>query len=216
MSHISDLIGVLRGLKVVIEAGVKVQEAASKNIWNNSNLKPLIRGCSATNPLHAYKTSPDLAKDVLERAFVVAHGFRQYATMHVPNFNVDVEKKTDMDPQSREEIEELNREFNKTFASLKKAQNESIPVSGNIVAPLESITPNLQSTVTQKTKVQNEMDLKQKQSQELSKVEKDRQTSVNVNVIGGITPKPVNKKKIRVSVSIIFQHFISSFSSCCL
>lgn len=198
MSHINDLIGVLRGLRVVIEAGIKIQQEASKSIWNNSSLKPLLQNCN-TNPLQAYKPSPDLAKDVIERALVVAHGFRQYAVMHVPNFNVGAEQKTEMDPQAKEEMEELNREFNKTFESLKKVQNFKFEDSEVIVAPLEPLTQAASNKMEQKPK--EELGHPAAKENIESPAIVNIETTENLKSVAGAVPKPVAKKKIRVSLS---------------
>ncbi|KOB76396.1 Uncharacterized protein OBRU01_05825, partial [Operophtera brumata] len=137
MSHINELIGVLRGLRLVAEAGIKLQQEASQLIWYNSSFKNVLQNIP-TNTLTQTKPNPDLAKDILERAMVVAQGFRQYAVMHIPNLNTDLEK--EMDPRMKEEIDELNREFNKTFETLKKSEIAGAS-SVAFVAPLESIRP---------------------------------------------------------------------------
>ncbi|XP_028156281.1 atypical kinase COQ8B, mitochondrial [Ostrinia furnacalis] len=194
MSHINDLIGVMRGLRLVVEAGIKVQQENSKVIWNNSSIKTVLQNCTP-NTLTVYKPKPEDAKELLERALVVAHGFRQYAVMHVPNFN-DAEKVTEMDKEMKEEIDELNREFNKTFESLKKSQDikgaapkDVKPVSEEYLAPLEKLqmTSTVQQTVPPPPPPV------------------EVQTPKIVEAVSGSTPtgvpKPVAKKKIRVSLS---------------
>ncbi|KAM3968837.1 ubiquinone biosynthesis protein COQ8, mitochondrial [Aphomia sociella] len=190
MSHINDLIGVVRGLRLVVEAGLKVQQENSRLIWNNSTVKSLIQSCP-TNPLTAYKLTPDITKDFFERALVVAHGFRQYAVMHAPNLESDLEKKAEMDPQLKDEIDELNREFNKTFESLKKAEDlkvSSIPVE-QFVAPLDKVTRQAQQ---QETKIQPQSPI----------VKPNVGASASgASGFSSTVPKPVAKKKIRVSLS---------------
>lgn len=188
MSHINELIGVLRGLRLVAEAGVKLQQEASQLIWYNSSLKTVLQNIP-TNTLTQTKPSPDLAKDILERAMVVAQGFKQYAVMHIPNLNTDLEK--EMDPRMKEEIDELNREFNKTFESLKKSEI-TVASSVEFVAPLENITPP-EATVEMTPPV----------ADIARPVVPPRPFEINVAKPSVTSNKPVAKKKIKVSVSII-------------
>ncbi|CAH0577849.1 unnamed protein product [Chrysodeixis includens] len=142
MSHINDLIGVLRGLRLVVEAGAKIQQETSSLIWNNSSLRPLLTNC----PTNTFSfNSNSNANDLVDRALVVAHGFRQFASMHLPNITNNTVQ-PQMDQQMKDEIEELNREFNRTFESLKKIelvtpalfdQSEQLKVEAS--APLEEL-----------------------------------------------------------------------------
>lgn len=207
MSHINDLIGVMRGLRLVVEAGLKVQQESTRVIWNNSSIKTLIQNCSP-NTLTAYNPKPEDAKDLLERALVVAHGFRQYAVMHVPNFN-EAEKATEMDKELREEIDELNREFNKTFETLKKTENvkasvapkEVKQVREEYVAPLE----NLQSaTVQRSVPPVVEMLIPPVPPVAEVKMPKPVESASSSSSAAPGVPKPIAKKKIRVSVSLFF------------
>ncbi|XP_059055185.1 atypical kinase COQ8B, mitochondrial isoform X1 [Achroia grisella] len=191
MSHINDLIGVWRGLRLVVEAGLKVQQENSKLIWNNSTLKTLIQTCP-TNTLTAYKPTPDTLKEYLERALVVAHGFRQYATMHVPNVESDLEKRADMDAQLRDEIEELNREFNKTFETLNKVEDikmNSTAADQQIISPLE------------KVKLRTERDILESQPHAPSISNIAATSTSGAAISTSAVPKPIAKKKIRVSLS---------------
>ncbi|XP_053624445.1 atypical kinase COQ8B, mitochondrial isoform X1 [Plodia interpunctella] len=199
MSHINDLIGVVKGLRMVIEAGIKLQQENARIIWNNSNVKSLVTTCP-TNTLTAFKPSSTSADDFFERARVVVHGFRQYATMHVPNVDLNSEpnmesntKQSVMDAETRDEIEELNREFAKTFERLKQSQenNSSQPVQSNVeyIAPLEKIKPSVE--------------ILEKMSQSASESYPQVVTSASTSGIasGAGVSKPVAKKKVRVSLS---------------
>ncbi|VVC94275.1 unnamed protein product [Leptidea sinapis] len=145
MSHINDIIGVLRGLRQVVEASAKLQQENARLIWINSNLNPLLQNCptnTVSNKLINYKDNPnaEISKDLFEKALVVIHGFRQYALMHVPNLNKRIEGQV-MDSKLEAEIEQLNREFDKTFESLNNSQ-EQPPVPSNtedVVVPLERL-----------------------------------------------------------------------------
>ncbi|XP_041986302.1 atypical kinase COQ8B, mitochondrial [Aricia agestis] len=138
MSHINDLIGIVKGFRMVVEAGIKLQQENTRLIWNNSSIKPLIQGCP-TNPITNIKPNPDIAKDLFERALVVAQGFRQYAVMHAPNFDPS-KTSSPMDSKLQAELDQLNEEFDKTFESLKKTQRyiTSSPPD-NIEVPLEKL-----------------------------------------------------------------------------
>lgn len=195
MSHINDLIGVLRGLRLVVEAGVKVQQEASQVICHNSTLKNVLQNLP-TNTLTP-KPSSELAKDMLERAIVVAQGFRQYAVMNIPNFKTDLEK-VEMDPQMKEEIDELNKEFNKTFEILKKSEIAASSVQ--FVAPLENIRP------LEVAKVEMAPVAEIPRPVVPSIAGPPRPVEINVTkpaASASTSNKPVAKKKIKVSVSII-------------
>lgn len=186
MSLINDLIGVVRGVRLVVEAGMKCQQDSARLIWNNSSIKPLLMACP-TNLTTAFKSRPDLTKDVLERSLVVAQGLRQYVVMAAPNFDIQKEP-TEMDPQLNDEIEELNREFNKTFETLKKAQSSSstppFPVSREeYEAPIEQLQEKAKERVP-------------------SPIHKVIEPSTSDKS----TPRPVAKKKIKVSVSYLSFH----------
>lgn len=185
MSLINDLIGVARGVRLVVEAGIKCQQDSTRLIWNNSSIKPLLMTCP-TNLTTAFKSRPDMTKELFERSLVVVQGLRQYAVMAVPNFDIQKEP-TEMDAQINDEIEELNREFNKTFETLKKAQGSSsippFPVDREYEAPMEQ----LQKKVTQREPSPTVHTVSEK-------------TPVS-DISDKSTPKPVAKKKIKVSVS---------------
>ncbi|XP_063373992.1 atypical kinase COQ8B, mitochondrial [Cydia amplana] len=178
MSHINDLIGVVRGLRLVVEAGVKLQRENARIIWNNSTIKAFAQTCP-TNPISNIKVSPDFGKELFDRASIVAQGFRQYAVMNVPNFTTNPETKAAMDPKLQEEIEELNREFNRTFESLEKAQLRTEQLNDRIQVPLENVTVRKVETRTPEI---------------LTEIKPSSVSSSG-------KPKPVAKKKIRVALS---------------
>ncbi|XP_022122354.1 atypical kinase COQ8B, mitochondrial [Pieris rapae] len=187
MSHINDLIRVMKGLRQVVEAGLKLQQESSALIWNNSSFKPYFQNCT-TNPFNS-KVHPDIPEDLVDRAFVVLHGIRQYALMHVPNFNPSIRKRN-MDPELQDEIEQLNREFDKTFDTLKRNQNHenSLLASDDITVPLEKLkSPDrlkLESIDTQKVMPPSAVEIESN----ITNIEKNR-----VPVL-----KPVAKKKLKV------------------
>lgn len=198
MSHINDLIGMLRGLRLVVEAGVKAQQEATSLIWNNSSFKPLIQNCPVNNPL---TFNPNLTniKDYMERALVVSHGFKQYALMQAPNLNTDTEKHN-MDQELQDELDELNRQFNKTFESLAKVQptiDTPIPANPRIISPLEQLSKDSEvkslEKVIPKPKLSDEL-----QGQRVKYPEQNQSSSTKDS---SVVPKPVAKKKIRVTLS---------------
>ncbi|CAB3253417.1 unnamed protein product [Arctia plantaginis] len=189
MSHINDLIGVLRGLRLVAEAGIKTQKEATSLIWHNSSMKALAQNCPSTNPL-AFNPNPTAVKEFMERALVVAHGFRQYALIQIPNLNNTVDQPK-MDQHLQEELEELNREFNRTFEYLNEAQSKKDRAisEADLISPLEDL------------KVKSEIVAKpQPKPQTLTPPPpKDSNTS---QIITPPVPKPVAKKKMRIAVSV--------------
>lgn len=188
MSLINDLIGVVRGVRLIVEAGIKCQQDSTRLIWNNSSIKPLLMTCP-TNLTTAFKSRPDLTTEVFERSMVVVQGLRQYAVMAAPNFDIQKEP-TEMDAQINDEIEELNREFNKTFETLKKAQSSSstppFPVDQEYEAPIEQ----LQKKVKQREPSPTQKVIEKAPVPETSTSEKTK-------------PRLVAKKKIKVSVSYL-------------
>ncbi|KAF9414460.1 hypothetical protein HW555_007657 [Spodoptera exigua] len=213
MSHINDLIGVLRGLRLVVDAGVKTQIEASSVLWNNSSLKQLLSDCP-TNPL-AYNPNLPSGKEFVERAFVVAHGLRQFAVLQVPNMSANVPA-PEIDQQMQEEIEELNREFNRTFDTLKKVQNQYGPPP-----PAPAVTPvapplNQSAMSAPIEELQDRIDqAKSRKVQDIIQVvassdpapvwidtpmpsPSPTDSSSSASSLG---PKPVAKKKIRVALS---------------
>ncbi|CAK1588498.1 unnamed protein product [Parnassius mnemosyne] len=194
MSYINDLLGVIKGLRQVVEAGIKLQQENSRFVWNNSSLKPLLQNCT-TNPIKSYKPNAELTKDFIERAYVVAHGFRQYASMHVPNFNTSIESETAINDQLKEEIEQLNREFDKTFESLKKAENKK-SISNSQVSLDEFEAP------IEKVQMQAEIQgIKNMQAPNIEQKVQQKTTPAAETSTSQTIPKPVAKKKIRVSLS---------------
>lgn len=196
MSHVNDIICVLRGLRLVAEAGVTVQKEASQIIWNNSSFKSALQNLPS-NTLTPTKPNSDIAKDLIERALVVAQGFKQYAVLNIPNFNTNVESKAEMDPELKDEIDELNREFNKTFESLKQSQNTTSQPTTDFIAPLENIQVppkmvNVPEVERQKPKIPPFPNYE------------DIPKSSQPNEAVTSPPKPSAKKKVRVTVSISF------------
>lgn len=196
MSHINDFLGVMRGFRQVVEAGIKLQKESTKFVWNNSSIRPLLQNCS-TNQIKTNKSDTLLTSDLIERALVVCHGFRQYATMHVPNFNTTVENTAAMDDKLKEEIEQLNQEFDKTFESLTKADGRE-PNLATPASPLEDFEAPLEKVQVQ-TNIENTEQQIQQNVGKLQSPLKAQHTSEST--LKNTVPKPVAKKKIRVSVS---------------
>lgn len=214
MSHIKDIIGVVQGIRLVLEAGLKLQQENSRIIWNNCSVKSALQSCT-TNPILVSKPNPNFGKELYERALVVVHGFRQYAVMHVPNFNAEIEKRADMDPEMHDEIEELNREFNKTFETLKKSQAEMSttppPIPHEFVTPIEDLKTHYNKDKGSKSGEKQKTMMEQLPPPKSAfvftpeiKPSKSTSTPISEQSTSGSVPKPVAKKKIRTSVSIFF------------
>lgn len=208
MSYINDLIFVLRGLRMVVEAGVKAQQEVSQIIWSNSSLKVTLQALPTNPPIPSTPT-PELTKDIVQRALVVAHGFRQYAVMHIPNFNSELGNmsKLEMDQQTKDEIDELNREFNKTFESLKVSQNNPSPPSKpDIVLPLENLelTDEIEKLQNSEKLENTKGTLKTINKEILGENVKSQEVVPNTAAAfaSGITAKPSAKKKIKIAVSM--------------
>ncbi|XP_013135160.1 PREDICTED: aarF domain-containing protein kinase 4-like isoform X1 [Papilio polytes] len=191
MSHLTDLLGVIKGLRQVVESGIKLQQENSRLVWNNSSIRPFLQNCP-TNTIKNYKANEMAPKDLIEHVFVVAHGFRKYATMHVPLVSTSVESKGLIDEKLKDEIEQLNKEFDKTFEILNKAKGMKESTDRKVLefeAPLEAI--QMEGVV--KTSLQ---DIKTKHNQEqLRSLTLEECTSRDV------VPKPVAKKKLKLTLS---------------
>lgn len=212
MSHINDLIGVVRGLRQVIDAGIKLQQESTRLVWQNSSLRNPLQNCSV-NSIATYKSNPDTINDAFERAKVVVHGIKQYVTMCNINSNTNTaEAFTSMDPKLQEDIVMLNKQFNETFESLKQAQkkivsNVTILPAEELVEPLEQIPVEV---VVNENPVNDVVDTR------LVELIEPKSLKPNVNSYAGPSvnsvtrtnvksgPKPVARKKIKVSVSTFF------------
>ncbi|XP_034839318.2 atypical kinase COQ8B, mitochondrial isoform X1 [Maniola hyperantus] len=191
MSHINDIVGVMRGLRQVIDAGIKLQQESTRLIWINSSIRQPLQNCS-TNTLSTYKPNPDNASDVFERTMVVVHGIKQYVTMYKSNLNDNLDVAVTMDPQFQEDIETLNKQFDETFESLKQTQKKIIsstlvPSVEDLVKPVERNPPGKASESESKA-----------QKNEILKTKIDLEPSIDASTSRTI-PKPVAKKKLKLS-----------------
>lgn len=209
MSHINDLIGLVKGLRQVIDAGIKLQQESTRLVWQNSSIRNLLQNCSV-NSIATYKSNPDTINDAIERTKVVVHGIKQYVTMCNINSNTNTaEALTLMDPKLQEDIDMLNRQFNETFESLKQAQkkivsNVTILPAEELVEPLEQIPVEV---VVNENPVNDEVDNR------IIKVIEPKSLKPNVNCYAGPSvnsvistsvksaPKPVARKKVKVSLA---------------
>lgn len=75
-----EIIGLIRGVQSVVEAGVKLQEVSLKTIWDNSSLKTITRDCPKNVSAQNVKSVDDLVKilnDSAERVNTVVYGIRE-------------------------------------------------------------------------------------------------------------------------------------------
>lgn len=204
MSHINDFIGVVRGLRQVIDAGAKLQQENTKLILNNSSFRQSFQNCSI-NSLSTLKPNKNAINEAFERAMVVLHGIRQFVTMHNFNNNTNIESVTAMDSQLQEDIEILNKQFNETFDSLKQTQKKIISstspaaLAEEIMEPKQKVEPMKTISVVKPTE------------------KKEDNLKVNVVPLPNMepsssksVPKPVARKKLKVSVSTFIITFISA------
>lgn len=105
-----------------------------------------------------------------------------------------------MDQELQDELDELNRQFNKTFESLAKVQptiDTPIPANPRIISPLEQLSKDSEvkslEKVIPKPKLSDEL-----QGQ---KVKYPKQNQSSSTKDSSMVPKPVAKKKIRVTLS---------------
>lgn len=191
MSHINDLIGVVRGFRQVIDAGIKLQQENAKLILNNCSFRQSVQNCSI-NSLPTYKPSNVVVSDALERASVVIHGIKQFVSINNINNNTSLEAITQEDLQLQEDIDILNKQFNETFDSLKQTQKKII----------SSITPTNLNTEkiiqsTQKTDVFPEIPIIKEAQFKVIAPNMEPSPSKSDS-------RPVAKKKLNVSVSFLF------------
>ncbi|CAH0716225.1 unnamed protein product, partial [Brenthis ino] len=195
MSHINDFIGVMRGLRQVIDAAAKLQQENTKLILNNSSFRQSFQNCSI-NSLSTLKPNKNAINEAFERAMVVLHGIRQFVSMHNFNNNTNIESVTAMDSQLQEDIEILNKQFNETFDSLKQTQKKIIastsptPAAAEIIEAKQKVEP-IQTISVVKPTEKKEDNLKVTVVP-LPNMEPSSSKSV---------PKPVARKKLKVSLS---------------
>lgn len=87
MSRGQDWAGILKGLQLIAEASVKLQEENIRFIWKNSSLRPTIEAC-ASKVKNAPQELPttissfgDVSKDCFERASTVFQGISAYKNL---------------------------------------------------------------------------------------------------------------------------------------
>lgn len=188
MSHINDLIGVVRGFRHVIDAGIKLQQENAKLILNNCSFRQSVQNCSI-NSLPTYKPSNVVVSDALERASVVIHGIKQFVSINNISNNTSLEGITQGDLQLQEDIDILNKQFNETFDSLKQTQKKII----SSIAPTNLNTEkNIQST--QKTDVFPEIPIIKEAQFKVIAPNMEPNPSKSDS-------RPVAKKKLSVSLS---------------
>ncbi|CAH2103642.1 unnamed protein product [Euphydryas editha] len=203
MSHINDLIGVVRGLRQVIDAGIKLQQESASLVWHNSSIRqPLqkpLQNCSV-NSFATNNSNPEAIYDAFERAKVVAHGIKQYVTMFNINSNT-AEPSTTMDPKLQEDIDMLNKQFNETFESLKQAQKKIV---SNVTAlPVEEYAKSPEQipveVIVEKQAVDEIVDNRIVVEPKPQILEPSANSATGPSVKSAA--KPVAKKKIKVSLN---------------
>lgn len=84
MTKLQDLVGVLKGVQNVMQAGLKLQEKDIRIIWQNSSLKSLNE--EITNQLKSKKyTETDLNTAISEtskRLYTVIAGLKEYSNIN--------------------------------------------------------------------------------------------------------------------------------------
>lgn len=83
MARMQDLVGVLRGVQTIVQAGLKVQESNFKIIWDNSSIRALAEECATKIKSDSLKSTPgfqNIINESAERMSTVIVGFKQYAT----------------------------------------------------------------------------------------------------------------------------------------
>lgn len=188
--NLSELLGVIRGLRLVLNEGIKLQQEHTQHLWNNSSIRPVIQNCLAnsSNPL---KFEPN-ANEIIERTFVVAHGLRQASSLFLPNLT---SKQLSMDPILTKEIEELNQEFNKTFANLKDEKD----VSQTSITKFETQTYEYPIVAPQQVQIASPQ-AQIGPSQDQIKMTQPETIVPLQQTAANIPPRPVARKKARVAL----------------
>lgn len=78
-----ELIGLIRGMQSVVEAGVKLQEESLKPIWDNSSVKALTKECYSKNAqagnLKSFNGIGEFVSESTARINTVLYGIRVFA-----------------------------------------------------------------------------------------------------------------------------------------
>lgn len=166
MSHLNDLVGMLKGLKTVLEAVVKIQDAQAKFVWKNSSLKPLLEQAIKPSTSKTFVGSDISFKEGAEKFNVILTGIRNYISLNIPAINTTPNSSFN-ELKSRAEIEELNREFNKTFQNLESIQRQNLAtfeekqnlkIDHNIESRPEQGTTKLQNKAAPNKTVQSSIE----------------------------------------------------------
>lgn len=81
MSRVQDILSILRSLKLISEACIKLQEENIKLIWRNSSIRPIVDvTVNSTNIPKTGNVSDlvDSAKEGADRISTVVHGLKVY------------------------------------------------------------------------------------------------------------------------------------------
>lgn len=82
MSRVQDILSILRSLKLISEACIKLQEENIKLIWRNSSIRPIVEDVTVhTKNVPKAKNVSDLvdsAKEGADRISAVIHGLKVY------------------------------------------------------------------------------------------------------------------------------------------
>ncbi|KAJ3657777.1 hypothetical protein Zmor_009559 [Zophobas morio] len=73
MSRTSDILGIIRGLQLVAETGIKLQSTELSRVWANSNCRVLLQDCVNSN------NASNIVFESADRVATVCHGVKEYA-----------------------------------------------------------------------------------------------------------------------------------------
>lgn len=83
-----DILGLIRGIQLVLKESVKIQEAYLKHLWSHSSVRDAIEKSATqtsecgkkvvTNPTKELQNVGNILKETFERSSVVVEGIKQY------------------------------------------------------------------------------------------------------------------------------------------
>ncbi|EFA01775.2 atypical kinase COQ8B, mitochondrial [Tribolium castaneum] len=83
MSRSGDILGIIRGLQLVVEAAAKLHSSELKQIWANSNYRVFIQDCITQNRTNSNNVT-NIVSETADRVATVCHGLKAYASNTSP------------------------------------------------------------------------------------------------------------------------------------
>ncbi|XP_076273318.1 ubiquinone biosynthesis protein COQ8, mitochondrial isoform X2 [Rhynchophorus ferrugineus] len=152
MSVNRDLISLLRALKLILDAQVKLQCDSLNHVYKTSSIPPLIQRCLEEGKTKSVTIKPNNIEDVAntvkesaERMNVVVQGLKVYADLTLGNAQNKTSRQSYLDTRDRLIIKSLDNP-NKDQLSTLNSLNVSSSISNSVVDNLQPLEYQIKLT----------------------------------------------------------------------